>query len=550
MADASYDVVIVGGGNKGLVAAIYLAKYGGMDVGIFERRFELGGALSSSESAAPGFVIEPHTFNCSLTYFLPVELDFPDLIAKGGKQAQCKAVIGAITREDHKCCCIYNEAVDPTQEKTASEIARLSERDAETFMKIWDYGQKTNIKEVTRQTLFNLPPPVGEPTPLERWFADYVRQPDAVVDAEWAINSALDAGLQLFENFGVTLMFLRKALAAGTPPVEPFGAVWLIFVRGVLGVQDVATVVGSSHNLAHAYIRIFLENGGKYFTHSHVDKIIIEDGTAKGIRLADGTEIKARKLGLTDVDPWQLCFELIGREHLPRRIIKKMETLTGGKGSLAWYSWALNEPLNFKAADFNPDINHVQQLALGSHDPNIWFKEYHMRELGEIPPIESSLLWMSMPEEDRKARIMSGNGTINLSEKLIPQAARFSEQEWLQFKKDHAEAAVREVYEYAPNMTWDNIIGIGPETSYDVTKRLINFPFGCSGCVDRDKWRPRSMRPCSEWAQHNIAPIKNLYGTGAGWDPAATCDAGYKAYKAIAEDFGLRKPWEEKGRAW
>ena len=43
MADKSFDVVIVGGGNKALIAAMYLTKDGKLRVGIFEERDELGG---------------------------------------------------------------------------------------------------------------------------------------------------------------------------------------------------------------------------------------------------------------------------------------------------------------------------------------------------------------------------------------------------------------------------------------------------------------------------------------------------------------------------
>ncbi len=550
MADASYDAVIVGGGNKGLIAGLYLTKYGGMDTCIFERRFELGGALAGGEHSAPGFLGDTHTTANGLAYFLTIERDFPDFLEKGGKQDQCTGTIGAITREDHKCCLIYNLKVDPTQEKTAALIGRLSKKDADTYMKIWEYGQKTNINEATAQYLFNLPPPIGEPDSLEKWFYEWIKQPDCPVDAEWARLSALEGGLQLFENFGVTLTILRKALAAGTMPAEPLGAWWLIFMKGILGAQGLASAIGTSHSIAHAYIRMYIENGGKYFTHSHVDKILIENGKAKGIRLADGTEIEARKLVLTDVDPWQLAFKLIGKENLPERITKKVATLRGGKNSLAWFTWALHEPLNFKAADFCPDVNDVGQLALGSQDPNVWTREYHMRMAGQIPPIESTLLWHMYGKEDRKARVISNEGITYLSEQFVVPAPVLSEKEWLEFKKKHTEDVIREVHEFAPNMTWDNVIGVDPVTPYDTAQRLINMPFGCWAVLDWDHWRPRNMRPISEWAFHRISPIENLYGCGAAWDPAAMADSGYKCYKIIAEDFGLNKPWADKGSSW
>jgi hypothetical protein len=59
------------------------------------------------------------------------------------------------------------------------------------------------------------------------------------------------------------------------------------------------------------------------------------------------------------------------------------------------------------------------------------------------------------------------------------------------------------------------------------------------------------MRPIREFATHRIANIKNLYGAESAWMlPSGMADVGYTCYKAIAEDFGLRKPWEEQGRPW
>jgi len=51
MADMSFDVVIVGGQKAG-VTAMYLAKYGGMSVGLFEERHELFTGFCQEELAA------------------------------------------------------------------------------------------------------------------------------------------------------------------------------------------------------------------------------------------------------------------------------------------------------------------------------------------------------------------------------------------------------------------------------------------------------------------------------------------------------------------
>jgi len=55
MPDQTFDAVIVGGGSKALYLAMYLVRYAGMSVGVFEKRHEIGGGLATEEIAAPGF---------------------------------------------------------------------------------------------------------------------------------------------------------------------------------------------------------------------------------------------------------------------------------------------------------------------------------------------------------------------------------------------------------------------------------------------------------------------------------------------------------------
>jgi phytoene dehydrogenase-like protein len=128
---------------------------------------------------------------------------------------------------------------------------------------------------------------------------------------------------------------------------------------------------------------------------------------------------------------------------------------------------------------------------------------------------------------------------------------QFSEKEWAQYDKAHAEYIVDKWSQYAPNMTWDNTVG------YDISNplgifRLPHTPFpGVWNMLDGVPSQLGWNRPIPELSDHRT-PIKGLYGTGSGWHPfgSAASGGGYTCYRVIAEDHGLRKPWEEKGREY
>ena len=125
MADATFDAVIVGGGNKGLLLALYLMKYGGMSVGIFERRHEIGGCLCTEELSAPGFRGNDHANIILPFYYAPVWRDFPEFWDYGAQWDQHLCADGFVFRNNEKAIAIYSEKHDPTQERSAKEIARF-----------------------------------------------------------------------------------------------------------------------------------------------------------------------------------------------------------------------------------------------------------------------------------------------------------------------------------------------------------------------------------------------------------------------------------------
>ena len=139
-----------------------------------------------------------------------------------------------------------------------------------------------------------------------------------------------------------------------------------------------------------------------------------------------------------------------------------------------------------------------------------------------------------------------------LTEEFVIPAHLHDEQWWKEKEKQHAEDVINCWQKYAPNMTWDNVIGYVPITPYFMSKHARTWgPAGNWCSIDNIPSQFGKLRPIPELASHRM-PIKNLYATGTAWHPAANAWSwqGYTVYKVMAEGLGLRKPWAERGRPY
>ena len=220
MADENFDAVIIGGGTKALVTALYLQSYGGMKVGVFERMHELGGSWCTLERLAPGFNGDTHSSTMSDWYFLPLLYDFPKFEEYGGRFFGYKVGLATTFHEDPAdSLLIYSYLDDPSGEKSAKEIARFSEKDAETFLKFDDAHFREGRKEVVLETIYSIPPTPDKPDPQERWFADYLKRPDGVLDPQLMLMSMVDAGRALFESVEYRVL-MTSVIATIIPPIR------------------------------------------------------------------------------------------------------------------------------------------------------------------------------------------------------------------------------------------------------------------------------------------------------------------------------------------
>jgi phytoene dehydrogenase-like protein len=125
----------------------------------------------------------------------------------------------------------------------------------------------------------------------------------------------------------------------------------------------------------------------------------------------------------------------------------------------------------------------------------------------------------------------------------------YSEAEWLALRARYADELLTLWRDYAPNMTWENVIGVDMNSPYDHLRMKNLGPDGTWAGVDRAAWQVDENRPTPELANHRT-PIANLYATGGSWHVGSNCGSSeaYNCYKIIAKDLGLAKPWEEPGK--
>ncbi len=553
MPDATYDAIIIGGGNKGLVCAMYLQKYGGLNTAIFESRHEVGGSWASEESAAPGFICNTHAADIGDFYVRILERDFPQFTERGCVHVPYQVAYGTIFQEDHTCIAIYSPiSSDPSQEKSAGEISRFSKRDADSWLTLFALWEE-HVKEATFGKWFHEPVPASfsEPDEFERSLFKFFADPRARkigADPSWLVKSPLELARDIFESDELIGGLLRITHSgAGLDPLLSGAGVTFLFQ--LLWLLYFGHWKGGTHSAAHAAYKCYIEEGGKVFTESEVEKVLIKDGKAYGVRLLDGTEVMAGKAVISTLDPFTLCFKFVGREYFDPITVRRVEGLSRWRITAAWQQWAIHELPRYKAAEFCPDIDKTGWLVLGNKDVYGMVRNHAQRSMNMQPDELNPVIYAPTITDSTMAP--PGKHYCG-TEDFVLGADQLSEKEWREYKKEFNEKMMETWHEYAPNMTWDNVVGCSPDMPIDCCNVRQTAPTGNWATIDLIPSQVGRWRPVPELARHKIPGISGLYATGAAWPPTACASAsqGYTCYKVIVEDFNLERFWEKKGYSY
>ena len=336
----SYDAIVIGAGHNGLTAAAYLAR-AGKSVVVLERRPVIGGA-AVSEELYPGFTYSSCSYVSSL--MRPEIMRGLDLPRYGLQIIPYEGILTILPDGDYLAS--YS---DPDLNRR--ENIRHSKRDAEAFGRF--------SLEVLRQCRFIKPmllmtPP--DPTSFRlddirgliwmgRKFADLSERQMYDVMRFWTMSCA-DFLDEYFESEAVKGQLAGSSIiGTALGPRSPGSAYILLHhymgeVDGDIGAWGYAR--GGMGAISRALAGAAQAHDCEIRTEAEVSQIIVKDGKAVGVALADGEEVYGTAI-VSNLDPKRTFLKLMPLEHLDDTFIDQVRNFkirgSSGKLNIALDAW-------------------------------------------------------------------------------------------------------------------------------------------------------------------------------------------------------------------
>ncbi len=150
----------------------------------------------------------------------------------------------------------------------------------------------------------------------------------------WGLRSGQD----LIDHF-ISDPLLKAILAGqagdhGLPPSEVSAFIHAGIVHHYL--NGGYYPLGGGFAIPRAFVRALKRAGGEIRLQTPVSEILMENGAAVGARLDDGTPVRARHI-ISNADPGVTFNKLVGREHLSRKLVRKLDRVTYSTSALSLF---------------------------------------------------------------------------------------------------------------------------------------------------------------------------------------------------------------------
>ena len=526
--NVDYDVIIVGGGHNGLVAAAYLAK-AGRSVLLLERRKMVGG-IAVTEELIPGYKCSSLTDDSGC--LSPEIISDLELGRHGLEFITFDPLIFAPLPGG------TNLTIWADSDRTAQEIGKFSRADAANYPEFIDQMSKfsqviSGLRHMTPPDL----PGIGFRDLLEmRSIAGSIRGlgRNKLVQALRVLPMPVaDLLNEWFESDVVKGVIAASSVKNISLGPREAGTVYMLLYnwsassnRLFLSNQAAA---GGSGALAQTLADAAVNYGADIQTNKDVVKIITHDGQAAGIQLDSGEQISAAAV-VSAVDMRTTFLKLVDPYYLDRSFARDVSNIKY-RGTMARVHFALNRLPSFTAAgdDGATLLNGHIQIA-----PSMTYlqKAYDPVKYGRFS--DQPYLDIRIPTINDPSLAPSGRHLMSVSAKYFPHDWR--EGNLNETGDSLVQLLKKTIGEYAPDFAeciqdFRVITPLDMEATYNLPEGNLNHG---EMTLDRFLW----MRPVPGYAQYR-APIDDLYLCSSATHPGGGITGlnGKNAAREILKDW-------------
>jgi phytoene dehydrogenase-like protein len=303
------DVAVVGSGINALVCGALLAR-AGVGVVIFEQSSVLGGAIRCEELTLPGYTHD--VFSAWHPLFVASEAYAtlgPELARQGLRYETAHAVTATAGKDSAAI------VMTRSRDETASELERHGQGEGARFV-----ADREAFDAVAPWVMGLLSDEVASRTTL-RSLVSAIRRlggPGArslVGALAESTRTWLDA---TYRTTAPGALFAPWVLHTGLGPDAAGSGVMARAIVGLLEAVGLPVPVGGGAALVVALRSVIEERGGTCRTGADVDRVLVRDGRATGVRLVTGDVVGTRRAVVCSVTPPALYDRLLADAPVPQ----------------------------------------------------------------------------------------------------------------------------------------------------------------------------------------------------------------------------------------
>jgi phytoene dehydrogenase-like protein len=527
----SYDVVIIGAGHNGLTCAAYLGM-AGLKVKVLERRAVVGGA-AVTEEFCPGFRNSVAAYTVSLLN---------------------PKVIADLRLSDHGLRIVERRAQNflPTLDgqyllaaegQTEHHIAKFSGADAERYAEF--NRQLDTSADLLRELVLQAPPNLsrgltlrafGEVLKAGRFGNKLRRLPTAHLRTLYDLFTKSAAGyldgwfegdlLKALHGFDAVVGNYASPYAPGTAYVllhHAFGE-----VNGKKRAWGHA--IGGMGAITQAMARAAAAHGVEIETSASVREVLIEQGRACGVALADGRVVRGGAVA-ANVNPKLLYTTMLPRDALDADFLRRMQGWRCGSGTFR-INVALSQLPSFTALPGREIADHHTAGIIMA--PSLCYMDRAYCDARISGWSREPIIEMLIPSTLDDTLAPRGAHVASLfCQHVAPQLP--DGRAWSDHREAVADLMIDTVDRYAPGFK-ASVVGRQALSPFDLEQ-----VFGLTGgdifhgalTLDQLFW----ARPALGYADYR-GPLRGLYHCGSGAHPGGgvTGAPGHNAARAIIAD--------------